>query len=128
MVYSQASVIKKFLFPILIGFLAYFGFDLFKSNPLGFIQANALEENDSNYIENIDNYSEPLDFDDSLESFESEEPIDITEHKGLFNKIYWFDDNTTEIGILTSIYEVLFLYCLTMVCFRILTFIKNQRW
>ena len=44
--------IKKFLFPILIGVLAYFGFDFFG---IGFIKVNALENYqtwyDFNYID-----------------------------------------------------------------------------
>lgn len=53
---------------------------------------------------------------------------DTTEHKPLFNKIYWFDDNSTSLGVLSSIYILLFLYCITMVCFKFLTYIKNTRW
>ena len=65
---------------------------------------------------------------DSIDTPPDEPPNEDTEHKGLFSKIYWFDDNSTSYGVLTSIYELLFLYCLTMILFRILTFLKNKRW
>lgn len=74
----------------------------------------------------IPTYKEYL---DSLTPDPEPEPEpDDTEHKAIFNKVYWFDDNTTEIGILSSIYILLFLYCITMVFFKIATLLKNKRW
>lgn len=56
------------------------------------------------------------------------EPDPEINHKPLHDKIYWFDDNTTEIGILSSIYICLFLYCITMLILRILSIVNNKRW
>ena len=117
--------IKKFLIPILLGLLAFFGFNFIydnKSNiPLGFIQAYAFE-NETEYI--------PDEIEDSYYYYSylmAQEQENIT-HKPIHDKIYWFDDNTTTYGVLSSIYILLFLYCICMVVLRILTIIKNTRW
>ena len=117
--------IKKFLIPILLGFLAFFGFNFIydnKSNiPFGFIQTYALE-NESEYI--------PDEIEDSYYYYSylmAQEQENIT-HKPLVNKVYWFDDNSTIYGVLCSIYVLLFLYCFSMILLRILTIIKNTRW
>lgn len=69
------------------------------------------------------------DYIDSLVSEEPDNPsTEETIHKKLFNKIYWFDDSNTEKGILSSIYILLFLYCLTMILFKIATFLRSKRW
>ena len=125
------KTIKKFLIPFILGILAILGFNFIydkESLPLGFIQVNALEEDrfddlnnngiDDEVEDNYNYWSSVLNLDNSTD----------IDHKPLFNKIYWFDDNTTELGVLSSIYEVLFIYCITMILFRFLTFIKNTRW
>lgn len=109
--------IKKFLIPILLGLLAFFGFNFIndsKTIPLGYIPV---------YAEEVEEITEQ-DIPDEVNYYSYE----LTEHKPLHNKIYWFDDNSTELGVLSSIYILLFLYCLTMIIFRILTFIRNTRW
>lgn len=121
--------IKKFLIPIIIGLVAFFGFNFIydkESLPLGFINVYALEEEHFDDLNNngIDDEVEDNYFYwSNILSNENE-----VSHKPLFNKIYWFDDNTTELGVLSSIYILLFLYCFTMIIFRCLTFIKNTRW
>ena len=105
--------IKKFLIPILLGLLAFFGFNFIndsKTIPLGYIPV---------YAEEVEEITEQ-DIPDEVNYYSYE----LTEHKPLHNKIYWFDDNSTELGVLSSIYILLFLYCLTMIIFRILTFFQ----
>lgn len=117
--------IKKYLIPILLGLLAFFGFNFLNDNkdiiPFGFIQTYALE-NDTEYIpdEIVDSYY----YYSYLMAQEQEDTI----HKPIHDKIYWFDDNTTIYGVLSSIYILLFLYCISMIILRILTIIKNTRW
>lgn len=121
------KTIKKFLIPILLGLLAFFGFNFIydnKSIPLGFIQVKAEEVND------ITSDDIPDEIEDNFNywSYVLNDSNDEVVHKPIHNKIYWFDDNTTEIGVLSSIYILLFFYCLIMIIFKILTFIKNIRW
>lgn len=79
------------------------------------------ELNIGDYFPTYKDYLDNLPIDDGNDD-------DITNHKALFNKIYWFDDNTTELGVLSSIYILLFLYCITIVFFKIATLLKNKRW
>lgn len=68
---------------------------------------------------------------DYLQSLPPEEDYPSEEetiHKKLFNKIFWFDDSNTEKGILSSLYILLFFYCLSMILFKIATLLKNKRW
>lgn len=119
------KTIKKFLIPILIGALAYFGFSGIFDNfniPLGYLNVNAQE-----FYETTDEANEDNNIVIDDEEYESQS-LQVIDHKPLFNKIYWFDDNSTEIGILSSIYILLFLYCITMVLFKIATLLKNKRW
>lgn len=122
--------IKKFLIPILLGFLAYFGFNFIsdsKSIPFGFIQVNAEELGDYNDISSDDipdevenNYNY---WSDVLSSNNE------IQHKPIHDKIYWFDDNTTELGVLSSIYILLFIYCISMSILKIITIVHNNgRW
>lgn len=53
-----------------------------------------------------------------------DEPILV--HKGFFNKVYWFDDNSTSLGVLSNIYELLFFYCISVLLIKALSFIKNS--
>ena len=79
--------IKKFLIPILLGFLAFFGFNFIKDNKdnlsLGFVQTYALE-NESEYI--------PDEIEDSYYYYSylmSQEQENIT-HKPIYFIMYWF--------------------------------------
>lgn len=113
--------IKKFLIPILLGFLAFVGFNYIQDNeivPLGIIQANALE------IEPI-----PDEIEDSYYyySYLMAQDNEEIEHKPLYNKIYWFDNSDTSYGVLCNIYILLFLYCISMTILRGLTIVKNIR-
>lgn len=110
--------IKKFLIPFLLGILAFFSFNFFQDNkiiPLGFIQVSALE-NDEYLIE------------DSSNNYEFVYESDNIEHKPLHDKIYWFDFNDSINGILSSIYILLFLYCISSLILRFITIIHNVRW
>lgn len=114
--------IKKYLIPFILGILAFFGFNFLNDNKIfnfGVLNTYALESDNGADVESdnsreINNYF----FDDSEQ----------IEHKPLFNKIYYFDDNTTKIGLLSNIYILLFLYCFSMIILRIITIIKNIRW
>lgn len=120
--------IKKFLIPFILGIFAILGFNFIydkESLPLGFIPVYAEEIDDITENDIPDEIQENYNYWSSILSFEEEQSV---VHKPLFNKLYWFDDNTTELGVLSSIYELLFLYCLTMIIFRIMTYIKNTRW
>ena len=76
----------------------------------------------------VPTYKDFLDSLDSPSDDPTDDPTDDSEHKAIFNKIYWFDDNTTELGVLSNIYILLFLYCITMIFFKIATLLKNKRW
>lgn len=122
--------IKKFLIPIILGLLAFFGFNFIydkDSIPLGYIQVHAEEVE---YFDDLNGNGIDDEIEDNYNywSYVLGDSTDEVEHKPLHDKIYWFDDNTSEIGVLSSIYILLFLYCLTMIIFRILTYIKNTRW
>lgn len=120
--------IKKFLIPFLLGVLAFFGFNFINDNkdnlPLGFISAYAEEYDDITENDIPDEIQDNFNYWSNILS-EEEQQI---EHKSMFNKVYWFDDNTTEIGILSNIYILLFLYCITMIILRIFSLIKKVAW
>ncbi len=123
--------IKKFLFPIILGLIAFFGFNFIfykESTPLGFINTYALEEEHFDDLNNNgidDEVEDNYNYWSSVLNLASDDEI---QHKPLFNKIYWFDDNSSELGVLSSIYILLFLYCISMVFLKIITIIKNTRW
>lgn len=114
--------IKKILIPILLGFLAFVGFNYMQDNkivPLGIIQANALE---------IDPIPDEIEDSYYYYSYIMAQDNEEVEHKSLYNKIYWFDNSDTSYGVLCNIYILLFLYCISMTILRGLTIIKNIRW
>ena len=113
--------IKKFLIPFLLGILAFFGFNFLQDNkiiPLGFIQAYALEDNPI-----PDEIEDSYYYYSYLNSIEEE-----TNYKPLHNKVYWFDNNTTTNGILSSIYILLFLYCISSLLLKVISMVHNVRW
>ena len=114
--------LKKIIIPLILGFLAFIGFNYFQDNkiiPFGVIQANALE------IEPI-----PDEIQDSYYyySYLYSQDNENIEHKPLYDKIYWFDNSDTSYGVLCNIYIVLFLYCISMTILKGFTIIKNTRW
>lgn len=114
--------IKRFLIPFLLGVLAFFGFNYFKDNnfiPLGVIQTYALEEESPG-----ESPGENLDY----SNYEFVYETDNVDHKPLHDKVYWFDNNTTINGILSSIYILLFLYCISSLLLKIISMIHNVRW
>ena len=55
-------------------------------------------------------------------------PNENIEHKSIFNKVYWFDDNTTSIGVLSNIYILLFFYIFGTLFLKFITIIHNTKW
>ncbi len=116
-----------------------YGFIYYSSKPL-YLSAYSSYVNNSNYFfktlvlndktySNGDYFPTYYEYMQSLLPDEDNPPIeDETNHKKLFSKIFWLDDSNTEKGILSSIYILLFLYCLTMILFKIATLLKNKRW
>lgn len=126
--------IKKYLIPFLLGVLAYFGFNFIYDNtnipPLGIINVYASENDDYNDISSDDIPDEIQDnyyYWSSILSNDSYKADEVV-HKPIHDKIYWFDDNTSEIGVLSSIYILLFIYCFTMIIFKIIELINKKRW
>lgn len=119
--------IKKFLLPILIGLLGILGFNFIYDNkvPLGFIPVYAEEVDDISENDIPDEIQDNYNYWSSVLSTVEDHNID---HKAMFNKVYWFDDNTTDTGILSNIYILLFLYCITMICLRIIFGLKKVGW
>lgn len=126
--------IKKYLIPILLGVLAYFGFNFLYDNtsipPIGIINVYASENDDYNDISSSDIPDEVQDNYNYWSSILSNDSYIAEEvnHKPIYDKIYWFDDNSSEIGVLSSIYILLFIYCFTMIIFKILELINKKRW
>ena len=115
-----------------------YGFIYYSSKPL-YLSTYSPYINNSNYffknlVINNKTYSKGDYFPTYYEYLQSLPPeeenpsIEETNHKKLFSKIFWLDDSNTEKGILSSIYILLFLYCLTMILFKIATLLKNKRW
>lgn len=112
------KTIKKFLIPIIIGLLAYFGFgNYFNNLPLGFIQVNAIE-----FYESTDEANEVNDIEVPDDS-----EVESIEHSDIFNHIYWFDDNSSSEGLLSNIYILLFLYCTSMSILKCLAYVKGVK-
>ena len=121
--------IKKYLIPILLGFLAFFGFNFLQDNkviPLGFIQAYALDEESPGESPGESPVESPGE--SPGDNYEFVYESDNIDHKPLHNKVYWFDNNTTLNGILSSIYILLFLYCISMIFLKVIVIVHNVRW
>ena len=93
--------LKKYLIPILLGVLAYFGFNFIYDNtsipPLGIINVYASENDDYNDISSDDIPDEVQDNYNYWSSILSNDSYtaDEVNHKPIYDKIYWFDDNTS---------------------------------
>ena len=115
--------IKKFLFPFLIGVLGVLGFNYIFENkdnlPFKWLTFTTPVYAAENYDTNYDYIS-------SIQPSPDDPDEPILVHKGFFNKVYWFDDNSTSLGVLSNIYELLFFYCISVLLIKALSFIKNS--